>query len=74
MGIATCELVVTRSEDKVYTYKATVENGLAGFIRLNVACEKLYNDDEISSQGIDLSPSECRALAKMLNAAADLIA
>jgi hypothetical protein len=73
MGIGACELLVSRNEEKIHSYVVTVESGVGGFARLNVAHKKLYSDDYENAQGVDLYPSELRALAKMLSATADLI-
>ncbi|HAS2609604.1 TPA: hypothetical protein P7L42_003364 [Vibrio cholerae] len=40
-------------------YKVTAESSLKGHARLN-------SDDIINSQGVDLTASECRAIANML--------
>lgn len=56
-----------------YYYRATVESGMAGVCRLNVECCKEDHDEPESSQGMDLSAAECRALAQMLLGAAAIL-
>ncbi|TBR71227.1 MAG: hypothetical protein EPN72_15150 [Nevskiaceae bacterium] len=53
-----------------YDFKVTIESGMRGVARLNVARMLADEDDPENSQGIDLTPNECRALAKMLEAVA----
>lgn len=72
MSLGKCELLVARPEEKTHSFLVTVEGGIGGFARLNIARKKLHSDDCENSQGIDLYPSELRALAKMLDAMADL--
>ena len=61
------QALVSRNEhpDGFY-YRATVETGTAGLCRLNVACCRNDEDNAESSQGMDLTAAECRALAQML--------
>lgn len=61
------------SHPEGHTYKVTIETGLRGVGRLNVACLKPDSDDVCNSQGVDLTAAECRALAGMLNATAEMI-
>lgn len=73
MGICTSELLADAESGEGHTYKVTIENAMRGFGRLVVECLKPDSDDCENCQGVDLSAAECRALAKMLNATADLI-
>lgn len=72
MGI-TSELTtyVTLPKDGEYWFTATVENGMRGLVRMNVARGKMESDAAENSQGMDLNPKECRALANLLMAAAE---
>ncbi|EGR0524968.1 TPA: hypothetical protein I6W77_003123 [Vibrio cholerae] len=47
-------------------YKVTAESSLKGHARLNIEILKPNSDDIINSQGVDLTASECRAIANML--------
>lgn len=60
-----------RTTEGEYWFTATVENGMRGLARLNVACGPMEKDDADNSQGMDLNPKECRALANLLMAAAE---
>ena len=55
---------------KRFWFRAHVATGTAGLIRLNIAVHEFDSDNPENSQGMDLSPEECRALAQMLEAAA----
>ena len=56
-----------------FSYEVTIETGMRAFARLNVVCLKPDSDDIESGQGVDMSPTECRALAAMLTATAILV-
>ena len=58
-------------KDGEYWFTATVENGMRGLVRMNVARGKMESDDAENSQGMDMNPKECRALANLLMAAAE---
>ncbi|WP_345860580.1 hypothetical protein [Shewanella algae] len=47
-------------------YKVTAESSLKGLARLNIECLLPGGDDVYNSQGVDLTASECRAIANML--------
>lgn len=53
-------------------FKVSVESGMANFTRIYVSQGIMNSDKHQNGQGIDLQPQECRALAKMLLAAAEL--
>lgn len=55
-----------QEEKKTEGYKVTVESSLKNLARLNVESLKPNSDDVLNSQGVDLSASECRAIANML--------
>jgi hypothetical protein len=73
MGYGTCELMASSTTDRDLSFKVVVETGMKDLVRLNVARLRTGSDDYENSQGVDLTASECRALANMLNATADLI-
>ncbi len=73
MGICTCDLLAAAEGSKGHTYKVTIETGMRGAGRLSIQCIKPNSNELENSQGIDLTAVECRSLAKMLNATADLI-
>lgn len=73
MGICTSELLPSNDHPEGHTYKVTIETGVRGVGRLNIACLKPDSDEVRNSQGVVLTAAECRALAKMLNATADLV-
>lgn len=73
MAFSQCEMLLDYELPDGHNYKVVIETGMQGLARLNVACLKPDSDDEVNSQGADLTAAECRALAKMLNATADLI-
>lgn len=73
MSICTSELIPLTKHEAGFTYKITIETGMRGYGRLNVACLKPNSDATENSQGTDLSASECRALANMLLATASLL-
>lgn len=54
-------------------YRATVETGMAGLCRLNVECCPEDEDKAVSSQGMDLTAAECKALAQMLLSVAAIL-
>ncbi|WP_223997734.1 hypothetical protein [Burkholderia gladioli] len=49
-----------------FCYRATVETGTSGLCRLNVAYYREDEDETVSSQGMDLTAAECKALTQML--------
>ncbi len=53
-------------------YTVTVEQVVSGCARLVVECGVAETDESVNSQGVDLSPSELRALSYQLLAAADM--
>lgn len=55
-----------------YNYKITVEDSMKGLARINIQCLPQDSDNPVNSQGADLLPEECRALAHMLIALAEL--
>lgn len=73
MGLGVCELMVSSTTDRNLSFNVVVETGMKDLVRLNVACLRTGRADYENSQGIDLTASECRSLANMLNATADLI-
>lgn len=73
MGFCTCELAPDFEHEDGFTYKVTIETGMRGLARLHVACMKPDNDEERNSQGVDLTAAECRSLAQMLLAYAELM-
>lgn len=72
MGFCTNVLLPEAIHENGYTFKVTIENGMRGLARLNVSCLKPDSDDALNSQGADLTAAECRSLAKMLLATAEL--
>jgi hypothetical protein len=46
---------------------------MKGLARLNVACINERDGDLKNSQGADLTPAECRALAHMLLSTAEIV-
>lgn len=52
-------------------FRVIVESFARDAVRMNVAVHFDDSDEAQHSQGIDLRPSECRVLAKMLLAAAE---
>lgn len=73
MGFCTNELMPSFEHEDGYTFKVTIETGMHGLARLNVACLEPGSDDVHNSQGADLTAAECRSLARMLLATAELI-
>lgn len=73
MGFCTNELMPDREHEDGYSFKVTIETSFRGFARLNVACLEPDSDDVHNSQGVDLTAAECRSLAKMLLATAELV-
>ena len=55
-----------QEDKKLEGYKVTAESSLKGLARLNIECLKPNSDDTLNSQGVDLTASECRAIANML--------
>lgn len=74
MSIFVSELLTRHEHPDGHTYKLTLESGITGLSRLNIACLKPDSDEARNSQGVDLTAAECRALAKLLSAAAGLMA
>lgn len=62
----------TEHPDGFY-YRVTVETGTSDLCRLNVAYYREDEDEAASSQGIDLTAAECKALAQMLLGAAAVL-
>jgi hypothetical protein len=56
-----------------FYYRATVETGTEGLCRLNVECCPMGSDEAETSQGMDLTSAECKALAQMLLGVAVLL-
>lgn len=56
-----------------FYYRATVETGTAGLCRLNVECCREDMDKAETSQGMDLTGAECKALAQMLLSVAAIL-
>ncbi len=54
-----------------YSFTTTVESGMKGLIRVNIGCRRVDPDVEEGSQGVDLNASQCRSMARMLEAAAE---
>jgi len=73
MGSCTNELLLAAEHEDGHTYGVTIETGMQGLARLNIACRKPDCDEVLNSQGADMTSAECRALAKMLLATAELV-
>lgn len=73
MGFSTNELLLATEDEDGHTFGVTIETGTRRLARLNVACRKPASDEVLNSQGADLTAAECRALAKMLVATAELV-
>lgn len=73
MALSQCEMFLDYEMEDGHNFKVIIETGMAGLARLNVECLKPDSDEVLNSQGADLTVAECRALAKILNAMADLI-
>ena len=73
MSVSTSELYPQNNHKDGFFSKITIETGVRGLGRLNVASIKTDGDEVDSSQGADLTASECRALAQMLLATACLV-
>lgn len=73
MGFSTSELIPEMEDPDGFSFKITIETGMLGLARINVACIDESTDEEENSQGADLSPAECRALAHMLLSTAELV-
>ena len=58
--------------DEKHWFRVNVEIGMKGTVRMNVQVAEFDSDEALNSQGIDLSPAECRAVANMLCTAADI--
>lgn len=69
------EVRVPEPDAQDWIYTVTVESAFKGMTRLVVSrsLEDELSDDEDSSQGVDLTSNECRAVARYLLAAADLL-
>lgn len=73
MGICCNEILTNCEHSNGSRYKVTIETGSAGLARLNTIALKPNSDTIANSQGIDLTAAECRALAQMLLATAELV-
>lgn len=69
-----CNELLPRCEHSNGThYKVVIETDAAGLARLNAIAMKPNSDAIANSQGVDLTAAECRALAQMLLATAELL-
>ncbi len=73
MSFSECRLMAEHKMPDGHEFVVSIETGMRGLARLNVSCTKSGSDEEENSQGIDLTPAECRSLANMLNATALLV-
>jgi|APLak6261701877_1056259.scaffolds.fasta_scaffold00037_12 hypothetical protein len=73
MGFCTNELTPDAENKDGHWFKVKIETGMGGLARLNVECLKPDSNDAFNSQGADLTAAECRSLAKMLLATAELV-
>lgn len=73
MGFSTNVLIAEVEHPDGFSFKVTTEAGTPGLARLNIACIEESTAKETNSQGVDLTPAECRALANMLLSAAELV-
>lgn len=73
MGMCNHELMPELGHEGKFYFKITAETGMKGLCRFNISCNREDNDNEVNSQGADLFPEECRALAHMLISVAELI-
>lgn len=58
--------ITSQERNQEFGYKVTAEDSLKGLARLNIECLKPNSDDIENSQGVDLTATECRAIANML--------
>lgn len=70
MTFLNCELIAELEHQDGSTYQVSLETGPWGYVRMGVKCLAPDSDEAVNSQGIDLSPAECRSLAKLLEALA----
>lgn len=70
MSFFNCELVAELEYHDGHTFQVSIGKSFGGYVRMGVECFAPDSDETVNSQGIDLSPAECRSLAKMLEAAA----
>ena len=73
MGFCTNKLTPEITHQEGFGYEITVETGMKGLVRFNVACINEGNGELKKHQGADLTPAECRALAHMLLSTAELV-
>lgn len=73
MGFCTNKLTPEYEHQDGYSYEVAIETGMRGLARLNVSCLKPDSDDVHNTQGADLTAAECRSLAQMLLATAELV-
>lgn len=50
--------------------EVTVDRGASGYVRMVISMGHMSSDKPARYQGADLTPSQCRQLAHLLNAAA----
>jgi hypothetical protein len=67
---STCLLEGSIATIKGYTFEVIVETTVRHRARLAVRCLSKGQEKPINIQGIDLTPLECRSLARMLEAVA----
>ena len=72
MATTDFNLDVDDPSGREYWTRANVATGTVGLVRLNLAVHEFDSDEAENSQGMDLTPDECRALAKMLETAASM--
>lgn len=72
MGYGTSRLSLSNEHPDGHFYEITVEKGTSNLVRLHVACHNEGNGEIKNSQGGDLTPGECRALANILLGMAEL--
>ena len=73
MTTTTCKLDGSVTFHEGYSYAVTIETSLQGLARLAVEITKGEQDEPETMAGMDMTPAECRALAKMLEGVAEVI-
>lgn len=63
-------LAAVREDESEVFFRVDVETVIPGVVRMVVGVHEEDSDEASHSQGLDMRPSDCRVVAKMLMAAA----
>lgn len=69
-NLASSKSSIKTCENDTYWFKTSIKTSEKGRVRLNISHGRIDSRNALNSESHDLAPAECRALAKILEAAA----